>query len=440
MYQGSTNLKKVDPLDLLREFAIRKKKDKIILEDGFIIFGDHKFPSKTLTRFHSNKKEPQPLDVLWFCLAQEKKSHAEYVKQCQQFKYNFLSLLDRTELLKFLNGKIGSSKLIYALSEDRSKVETGIKRPGSIQEDDEPAPKKKKFEEELEEEKITTIDPTTTEKLIEAKNLFSKSLDTIPPKGSKSSGAKTESSMEDEMRLAFFKADSIVTNSILQRERMNRTHKNFLLSEKKDFSRLMTKLEELDPKRMERKNASSSGTSSMRSLSNPSLSTGLGGLPPRGRPIIIVPSVITSLITLLNCKEFLENDHWVSPVTLKEQGAKKEKVVLVRKTLREGEEPTTFKVIDSTVQLTAKDWDNVAIVFAIGNAWQFKGWKWNTPVELFSRAVGFYLTFTDERIPETVKSWNVKVISVDQRKRHLDKVATSVFWDILKLRLKQRRS
>ena len=188
MYQGSTNLKKVDPLDLLREFAIRKKKDKIILEDGFIIFGDHKFPSKTLTRFHSNKKEPQPLDVLWFCLAQEKKSHAEYVKQCQQFKYNFLSLLDRTELLKFLNGKIGSSKLIYALSEDRSKVETGIKRPGSIQEDDEPAPKKKKFEEELEEEKITTIDPTTTEKLIEAKNLFSKSLDTIPPKGSKSSG------------------------------------------------------------------------------------------------------------------------------------------------------------------------------------------------------------------------------------------------------------
>jgi hypothetical protein len=67
------NLKVVDPLNILREFAVKKKKDLIVLEDGYISFGDIRFPAKTLTRFHDSKGKPQTLDTLWFCLAQESK-------------------------------------------------------------------------------------------------------------------------------------------------------------------------------------------------------------------------------------------------------------------------------------------------------------------------------------------------------------------------------
>ena len=69
----ASNLAVADPLLLLRDFAVKKKKDLIALEDGFISFGETKFPAKTLTRFHDSKGKAQTLDALWFCLAQENK-------------------------------------------------------------------------------------------------------------------------------------------------------------------------------------------------------------------------------------------------------------------------------------------------------------------------------------------------------------------------------
>jgi parafibromin len=79
-------------------------------------------------------------------------------------------------------------------------------------------------------------------------------------------------------------------------------------------------------------------------------------------------------------------------------------------------------------------------VFASGQAWQFKDWlggKEVAPVDLFANVLGFYLTFDDKKIPDTIRSWNVKVISVNQRKRHLDKVAVLMFWDLIKQQMKK---
>jgi parafibromin len=156
---------------------------------------------------------------------------------------------------------------------------------------------------------------------------------------------------------------------------------------------------------------------------------------PQKRYIILVPSAITSMITLYNAKEFFEDSVWISPVEKKESGAKKEKSIVISHSLRDGDPPTYFTILDTTVQLSHKDWLDVVAVFALGNTWQFKGWHWNTPVDLFSNVSGFYLTFDDEIIPDTIKSWNVYVISVNRRKRHLDKIAANTFWDHIKLSL-----
>ena len=48
--------------------------------------------------------------------------------------------------------------------------------------------------------------------------------------------------------------------------------------------------------------------------------------------------------------------------------------------------------IDSKIE----DWENVVAVFVQGESWQFKGWKWESPVELFSHVKGFWLKYEDE--------------------------------------------
>ncbi len=52
----------------------------------------------------------------------------------------------------------------------------------------------------------------------------------------------------------------------------------------------------------------------------------------------------------------------------------------------------------------------VVAVFTSGQAWQFKGWKYTNPTDLFANARGFYVKYDDEKVPDSVKSWDVKVI------------------------------
>ena len=217
------------------------------------------------------------------------------------------------------------------------------------------------------------------------------------------------------------------TKRILEKERVQNTPESFLLDNKKDFTKLLKKLDDLRPEKG-RGSGSRPGEK--------------GGEAPKRplQPIIIVPSVISSLITFYNCVDFLRDDAWVSPMTRKEEGKiKKSKFVTFQKVLQEGEDPITFRVTDSPVHLTEREWKDVVVVFALGQDWQFKGWLYHHPAVLFSRVLGFYFTFGDMKIPPQVKQWNVKIISVDRRHRHLDRVAANVFWDMVRNRLSQIR-
>jgi parafibromin len=43
-----------------------------------------------------------------------------------------------------------------------------------------------------------------------------------------------------------------------------------------------------------------------------------------------------------------------------------------------------FLVLDAVDTLKDGDWERVVAVFATGPDWQFKGWKWEKPVDIFS--------------------------------------------------------
>jgi parafibromin len=46
-----------------------------------------------------------------------------------------------------------------------------------------------------------------------------------------------------------------------------------------------------------------------------------------------------------------------------------------------------FLVLDAVDTLKDRDWDRVVAVFATGQEWQFKGWKWERPVDIFSNGL-----------------------------------------------------
>ncbi|KAJ8299987.1 hypothetical protein KUTeg_021506 [Tegillarca granosa] len=108
-------------------------------------------------------------------------------------------------------------------------------------------------------------------------------------------------------------------------------------------------------------------------------------------PIIIIPAATTSLITMFNSKDILQD-------------------------LR-GEEISG---------------DRVVAVFVQGPAWQFKGWPWGgNPVDIFSRIKAFHLKWSELPLDSNVAKWAVTVINLDRNKRHLDRASLNHIWEVL---------
>ncbi|CAN7978873.1 unnamed protein product, partial [Ixodes persulcatus] len=103
-------------------------------------------------------------------------------------------------------------------------------------------------------------------------------------------------------------------------------------------------------------------------------------------PIIIIPAATTSLITMYNAKDILQDLRFVSTAEKKSQGCKRENAVLIQRR-RNGGTTVSYRVIDNPTNLASEDWCRVVAVFVQGPAWQFKGWPWGgNPIEIFSRS------------------------------------------------------
>lgn len=111
-----------------------------------------------------------------------------------------------------------------------------------------------------------------------------------------------------------------------------------------------------------------------------------GNKRPSRTPIIIIPATNTSLITMYNAKEILQDLRFLSTEEKKAQGCTRENELLLQR--RKDDNVTVhYRVIDNPSKLTPQDWHRVVAVFVMGPAWQFKGWPWNgNPVEIFSQS------------------------------------------------------
>lgn len=143
-------------------------------------------------------------------------------------------------------------------------------------------------------------------------------------------------------------------------------------------------------------------------------------------PVIIVPNAPSSLISIYNIKDFLEHGTWVPPVEAKQKaGERLTRVHIINK--HSGKE---YLALDNPEQilLDASDWDQLAAVFLVGAAWQFKGWRWDQPVELFQHAKGFYVHFDDLKLEGPVGTWKIHRLPLSRSRRHLDSTVAMDFW------------
>ncbi len=149
---------------------------------------------------------------------------------------------------------------------------------------------------------------------------------------------------------------------------------------------------------------------------------------PSGAPMIIVPKALTSDINICNIKEFLERGKFSRVV----QSQNRPKFVNIERISPvDGAKRLHYKVLDDPSGLNPEDWSRVVAVFVSGQDWQFRGWKYSDPVNLFQHSLGVYIA-ADERAPDAkVSTWNCRILKVNSVKDHVTTSASKDFWAML---------
>ncbi|KAF9433452.1 hypothetical protein BGZ76_009443, partial [Entomortierella beljakovae] len=384
-------MSKNDPLSLLREFTISKKPITLMNEGGNlvtelteaanVVFADDKqtsqFPRSTPTNYRRGASdETYTLETLLFLLQRAHQSVAEYSLEGAQKGIPIVSILDKRGVLDYLTGVTATSThIVYQSSESNKRSGDGVV------DDKQDDPSKKQ-------------------------------------KSATSSGHGDENEI---LRL------------IISRERLARTtasvlrgNKSFANIQKIGASILLKSKAKEEKTPAKKTDARQSGATLPSTTSSSRPSTGSGssatrpstsGLASKSKssasriPIIIVPAAMTSMITMYNVKQFLEEQLFVdSEETRSKVGNKPPRITIERRQKPNETHKTPYHVIDSTEKMRDEDWDRVVCVFTTGAEWQFKKWKWQKPIELFAHVKGFYVKWADEQPKEVITSWNVEVL------------------------------
>lgn len=154
-------------------------------------------------------------------------------------------------------------------------------------------------------------------------------------------------------------------------------------------------------------------------------------------PIIIIPAGTTSLISMYNAKDILQDLKFVTTEQKKLGGGKRDNEILLQRQRNGVSVP--YRVVDNPAKLSPADWDRVVAVFVMGPAWQFKGYPWENPVEIFAKISAFHIKYDEMKLDANVARWAVTVIELSRTKRHLDRASLMIFWEKLDKHIVQNK-
>lgn len=363
-----------------------------------MVIGEETFPLDAVTEFY-NEDVAQSLRAVVFCWIHDKSSIVDYRSECLENGIQDFKFLVKTELSTWLNGKSDTCEFIKdPAGSDSSKVDTTGAAAVSA---------------------ATAGESQAT----------SNGVDSLAVNGSKTavggavssvSEAGVPSSASGAPIKRKYEVESIDHNAAL------RGTKNidfgYLIS---DAKRLITQL---------KKSKSASGAASSSSLSSGSRaaagSHAIASQANLKQPIIIISPATTSLITLANIKEFLENGTFVDPNELSNRKPSSGIITLNHKSENLQSIGQQIVVVDNVNIFTKPEyWDRVVAIFTTGQTWQFAKYKYSKPEELFQKYPGFFVSYLGDVTPKQIKDWNLNEIKVDRgQKRFRDKMIVRDFW------------
>lgn len=152
---------------------------------------------------------------------------------------------------------------------------------------------------------------------------------------------------------------------------------------------------------------------------------------PQNLPIILVPCNKNAPVNLLNAGKLLQDGEWYRP--------DRERVVFFESSRTQSVEVCrnirgkqwTFQVRDTTKGFSKKDWLRVVCVITDGNDWQFKGWPFETIVDMFTTVKGIYFQAVDKynQIPIHVREWPSTILKMERTQfQHRFGAVRDSFW------------
>lgn len=153
------------------------------------------------------------------------------------------------------------------------------------------------------------------------------------------------------------------------------------------------------------------------------------------KPIILLPKGMTAPVTMMNGYEFFANARFYP----RDQVMKNKALQGNMKTTKfsrkmAGVGQIEYELLDNPRKLQSKEeWDRVVAVVVLGHKWQFKDWpgKYSDPVQLFSKAFGFYIGIEGDKLPNDLIGWACQRGLLHRDKRGLDSVTHASFWNSL---------
>ncbi|XP_046866324.1 parafibromin [Drosophila willistoni] len=147
-------------------------------------------------------------------------------------------------------------------------------------------------------------------------------------------------------------------------------------------------------------------------------------------PIIVVPKALTSMVTLHNAKQLLQDMRYVSVDEMRQKGSQYLEEVIIERRVQG--DILRYRVIDNVSRLKENEWNQVAAVFALGPHWQFKGWPHKgDPADIFHHVCAFHLHFKDSPIHKDLRNMQVNELSLPKYERHMDCGILMEFWNKL---------
>ncbi|XP_022224776.2 parafibromin [Drosophila obscura] len=149
------------------------------------------------------------------------------------------------------------------------------------------------------------------------------------------------------------------------------------------------------------------------------------------RPIIVVPQAMSSLITLHNAKELLEQLHFVQPEMQRPLGTLRPEEVAIEREFSDGK-LKKYRIIDNVSKLCPDEWQRVIAVFALGPHWQFKGWPWHGDAAvIFHKVCAFHLYYKDVGVHKDLLNMEINSLEISKNEPHTHSSILMQFWATL---------